>query len=279
MIDTLNLISSIDGLENVIKLHDNRLSAVFDDIRKGYVEYDDVLYSTTKYDRWSMRTVRDDCKDHERTEVCIDDICIVHLLGSFYPLIENVCLSDEQYDVIKRVLWENMIQLHALNSCQPRQLWNKEEYNKDYKRRDFIIFGNECCEPDDSNIRYFGEHGLGRWLRISDLELLVDEGFAKADMRHNFSPSIREFIDFAKRWGKGFHPTDSHPTFCFGGYATSIKRKDYRVSVDTIRGTCLDTDKDIRTAFNEFCKQYHADYHYNHKEGRGGLVEMYAWWD
>lgn len=279
MNDTLNLISSIDGLEKVIKLHDNRLEAVFDDIRSGEVEYDAVYYSTTKYDRWSMRTVRDDSKYHERTEVCFDDICIVHLLGHFHPLIENVCLSDEQYDVIKRFLWENMIELRALNSCPPRQLWDKEEYNKDYKRRDFIIWGNKCCESGNGNIRYFGEHGFCRWLRRSDLELLVDEGFARADERQNLSPSIREFIDFAKRWGKDFHPTDSHPTFCFGGYATSIKREDYRVSVDTIMGTCLDTDKDIRTAFNELCKQYHASYHYNHKVHRDGLVEMYAWWD
>ena len=69
MNDTLNLISSIDGLEKVIKLHDNRTNAVFDDIRSGEVEYDAVYYSTTKYDRWSMRTVRDDSKYHESTSV------------------------------------------------------------------------------------------------------------------------------------------------------------------------------------------------------------------
>ena len=125
--------------------------------------------------------------------------------------------------------------------------------NKNIKERDKIIFGK--YEPDA--YKYGGIHhfnGLDHYR----LQKLIDKDFIDPEECQNYSPSTEEFLDFMK----------DHPEFTAHGYAVSIDRDDYRV---TLEGIESDERMDYETMvdFVELCRL--AD--------DFCLDTPYAWWD
>lgn len=89
------------------------------------------------------------------------------------------------------------------------------EFNKDHEARNKIL---GITGEDNGDIIHF-DH-----LTLDGLEELIEKKFADSEEAQNSSPIIQEMLDFMK----------SHPDFTAHGYAVSIKRSDYRVSLEGI---------------------------------------------
>lgn len=133
------------------------------------------------------------------------------------------------------------------------------DYNKNVAERDIILFG------DYEESKYWG--GIRRFedLSVEELEKLVERRFADPGDMQNYAPTIKLLLSFGKR----------HKLVTYGGYAVSLKRDDYRISIDSIK---LVTP-DIRDAsdFIRFCKS--ADELNSYYDGDGITATMSAWWD
>lgn len=127
------------------------------------------------------------------------------------------------------------------------------DFNKDIKKRDEIIYGEYDTE------KYFGGYR-----RISDMSVelvkkLIDLKFIDPTETQNLSPSIQEFVDWAER----------HEGFVFDGYAISLDRSDYRVSIEEIHRWGDYTKEELKDFVDMFAgaDEFETD---------GGLS---AWWD
>lgn len=89
--------------------------------------------------------------------------------------------------------------------------------NKNYKRRDQIIFGDKLPNYTGGCAGFSG-------LTLHKLRELLRRKFADPEDRQNDSPSIREFYNFAKRW--------KYQEIGFHGYVISPERDDYRISIE-----------------------------------------------
>lgn len=132
-------------------------------------------------------------------------------------------------------------------------------YNPDSPTRDRILFGCEIdWERQPGGIKRF------EGVSLSQLQQLVDGGFANPQERHNFAPSIAAVMEFVR--------TQAHcgVAFTFEGYAIPPWRDDYRVSIDGIsaRGDCV---SETIVAFRELAR--HAD------ELTIESDYLRAWWD
>ena len=90
------------------------------------------------------------------------------------------------------------------------------QLNRDYEKRDKIIFG--AYEPNE----YSG--GIRRFQRMSfdKVKELMDNNFIDPDDAQNFAPTASMFYSFLKKY----------PFYYVGGYAVSPDRYDYRISFD-----------------------------------------------
>lgn len=128
------------------------------------------------------------------------------------------------------------------------------ELNKDYKRRDSIIFGRYCKELYKfGGIRHF------EGLDVIRLKMLLDENFIDPGDRQNLAPSVKEIYEFMKMY----------PSYKAHGYAVSIDRDDYRVSIEGVeKGSPEDSLKE----YIEYMQLFrYAD------EFNNGT--MYCWFD
>ncbi len=95
------------------------------------------------------------------------------------------------------------------------------EFNKDYKERDKIIFGNEI-DWDKSPGRIIRFESMS----IETLQLLMDKKFIDPEETQNYSPPVKDLIEFMLEY----------PNVTALGYVVSPKRKDYRVSIEGVKG-------------------------------------------
>ena len=116
------------------------------------------------------------------------------------------------------------------------------QLNRDYEKRDKIIFG--AYEPNE----YSG--GVRRFHRLSfaNAKELVDNNFIDLDDTQNLAPMASVFYSFLKKY----------PFYYVGGYAVSPDRYDYRISFDELeRGVhasvLVDPDED--SDFNSFAEK------------------------
>jgi len=125
--------------------------------------------------------------------------------------------------------------------------------NKDVNKRDQILFEENFDESKYSGgIRYFEN------LILNKLELLLKEDFIDKDESQNSSPTTKEFLEIIKK----------EPGLTCHGYAVSIERDDYRVSIEGIEGQLNDiklieelNDADEFTIMNK------------------DPLTIYCWWD
>lgn len=129
-----------------------------------------------------------------------------------------------------------------------------DDFNKDVKLRDEIIFGEYI-----PYVRGCGGIRSFDGMTVDTLKKLVELKFADPDERQNDSPKIREFIEFM----------ENHKGYTVNGYAVALHREDYRVSVDAIQHTGKLEDGKELAQFATFCKNSDE---FDPEEG-------YAWWD
>lgn len=127
----------------------------------------------------------------------------------------------------------------------------------DYERRDKLIF-NQSYKAD----KYVGGIREFEGLSLDTLQTLVKEGFLHEDSAHNYSPTIREFLEYASK--------SNNKRIVFEGFADSADR-NYKNTI-SITGISADFDtyKDALTF---------ASYFGSADEFNVGDYSGYAWWD
>lgn len=90
--------------------------------------------------------------------------------------------------------------------------------NKREKQRDNIIFGEHNTRAYTGGIRRFENLPLGK------LEELINSNFIDTRDRQNAAPTIKDIYEFMKKY----------PAYTAHGYAVTIKRDDYRVSLEGV---------------------------------------------
>lgn len=115
------------------------------------------------------------------------------------------------------------------------------QLNRDYEKRDKIIFG--AYEPNE----YSG--GIRRFQRLSfdKVKELMDNNFIDPNDTQNLAPAASVFYSFLKKY----------PFYCVGGYVVSPDRYDYRISFDELeRGSNADiiVAPDEDSDFNSFAE-------------------------
>jgi hypothetical protein len=135
-----------------------------------------------------------------------------------------------------------------------KEMEDPSALNTDINTRDTIIFGR----PYDKTC-YSGGYRSFKGLTAEKLQLLVDQKFASGTENQNGSPSIADFLEYAKE----------HKNVTLAGYVIDITRDDYRVSVDSIEQD-FETSKDIE----EFSEMFHSADEFTIRDNHG-----YAWYD
>ena len=126
------------------------------------------------------------------------------------------------------------------------------EFNKDQTARDRLL----GISPD---AKYGGGVEYFNGLTAATLRKLIDEKFADPEECQNSSPSIQEFLDFM----------EEHPGFTAHGYAVTLKREDYRVSIEGIEGKGIK-----REDVDEFIQAHRFADDFSFENGR-----CYCWYD
>ena len=126
--------------------------------------------------------------------------------------------------------------------------------NKDINKRDEIIFGKYEPELYTGGIRRFDG------LNIEQLEQLIEENFIYVNEEHNNCPSVKEIFEFMKKY----------PDYTAMGYTVSIRREDYRVSLDGIE---KQTSATLQVEKEEFIILF------GNADEFDTVNMMYAWFD
>lgn len=129
--------------------------------------------------------------------------------------------------------------------------------NKDYKKRNEIIFGDDDV---DSNDNWLGGTRNFESLDLEQLNALIKNKFIDLEDAQNLSPTVADFLDFMKKY----------PAVKAHGYAVSHKRDDYRVSLEGLEFHG-DVSKEMLMDFIYVCRL--AD------EFTAEDDHLYAWWD
>jgi hypothetical protein len=122
--------------------------------------------------------------------------------------------------------------------------------NKDYKRRDQIIFGRDEVGGCESF----------RGMTLETLKKLFDEEFIEGKDHQNSAPTASEMLKFM----------ESHPGFTAHGYAISHLRDDYRVTIEGLEYVG-EYSKETLADFNRFA--HRADVF------TVSAIRLYFWFD
>ena len=104
----------------------------------------------------------------------------------------------------------------------------KFKYNQDWKLRDSML-------NDVYGERKGGDYDVYRFdgVTAETLQKLVDLKFADPNEQQNEAPTIEQFLEFL----------NDNPDFTAHGYAVTIKRDDYRISIEGVVGKAYDFDQ------------------------------------
>lgn len=126
--------------------------------------------------------------------------------------------------------------------------------NNDYDKRELIIFDEHYDEK-----QYLGGCRRFEYMTVETLQRLVSEGFAEPNDKQNAAPSLGQLIEYGKQ----------HSGVTFSGYTISIRRDDYRVSIDAVNHIFANETDAV-----DFSKEFHTGDEFIIDNGFG-----YAWWD
>ena len=126
--------------------------------------------------------------------------------------------------------------------------------NKDVRTRDELIFGEYDREAYSGGVRHFEK------LSLSTLEKLVAQNFIDLDDQQNNCPCVKAILGFMR----------NYPDYTAHGYAVSVEREDYRVSLEGVaKNREADTIEELKgfTEMFRFADDFCTD------------GEMYCWFD
>ena len=126
--------------------------------------------------------------------------------------------------------------------------------NKDVKTRDEIIFGSY------SEKSYGGGYRSFKKLSLAKLDELVAKDFIDLKDRQNSCPSVKEIMAFIRKY----------PDYAAHGYAITIDRGDYRVSLE---GVVKDSSASSMEELKDFVDMFRFADVFD-TDGR-----MYCWFD
>lgn len=126
--------------------------------------------------------------------------------------------------------------------------------NKDVQTRERILY-NEDYDKD----HYPGGYRAFDGITADTLQRLVDMRFADGEDKHNYAPTLAEFLKYAQ----------THKNVTISGYAIDVARDDYRISVDEIHQD-FETEQDIV----DFTTMFREADEFSIADGHG-----YAWFD
>jgi hypothetical protein len=101
---------------------------------------------------------------------------------------------------------------------------NPFPFNRDWQRRDAILQPFTRTDGPFAGFDTGGDIFFFQGVRAEAVAQLLAEGYLDPDERQNDSPSASEFFAFMQR----------HPEVLAHGYATSIEREDYRVTIEGV---------------------------------------------
>lgn len=173
--------------------------------------------------------------------------------------------NNELLDAVTKAKWyidkasEALKELNGLetkntpNTCYAK--WNTREH---------LIFG------EDYKLENYGSHGsLTRHFKdmpISTAEILIKLGFLDPEETQNESPTVREFIDFAKN--------HLDADFNFHGYVVGPEREDCRVSFEGIESN---NDEISKETLLDFVKMFLVEYPADDTDVSD--ERLYCWYD
>lgn len=102
----------------------------------------------------------------------------------------------------------------------------KFEYNQDWELRDSMLRPAYAKEANYHNFRFEN-------MSADTLQKMVDLHFADPDEQQNEAPPIGEILEFLKE----------NPDFTAHGYAVTVRRDDYRISLEGVEGNSRDFDQ------------------------------------
>lgn len=170
---------------------------------------------------------------------------IMYMLGQAKQYI------DKAYEMLKE---EKGLETETMSKTNYAK-WNTREhmiFGEDYKPENY--------GPRGSTVRRF--KGMG----IVAAEALITQGFLDPEERQNDSPTVREFIDFAK--------DHLDANFRFHGYVVGPEREDCRVSIEGIQSGYDDINKET---ILDFVKMFMVNYPANDTDVR--YDNLYCWYD
>ena len=163
---------------------------------------------------------------------------IMHMLGQAKRYI------DDAYEMLKEE-----------NGLKTRNTWNTREH---------LIFGEDYKQEN------YGSHGsLTRHFEgmlINTAESLIKLGFLDPEETQNDSPTVREFIDFAKE--------HFDADFTFHGHVVGPEREDCRVSFEGIES---DNDEISKETLMDFVKMFLIEYPADDTDV--GDDRLWCWYD
>lgn len=176
-------------------------------------------------------------------------------MNTQYEILDLLANAKEKIDkAYAMLIVENrMDTIKTVNNKYDK--WNTREhliFNEDYKPENYGSRG--------SLTRHFED------MPLDIAETLIKQGFLDPEETQNESPTVAEFIEFAKE-----HPDGN---FTFHGYVVGPERDDCRVSFEGIEGI---SDKISKDTMVDFSKMFLADYHADDitiEENR-----LYCWYD
>jgi len=167
---------------------------------------------------------------------------IMHMLGQAKQYI------DKAYEMLKE---ENGLETEATSKTNYAK-WNTREH---------MIFGKDY-NPED----YDGLTKRFEGMTIATAEALIAQGFLDPKETQNNSPTVREFIDFAK--------DHLDADFRFHGYVVGPEREDCRVSFEGIESN---NDEISRETLLDFAKMFLVEYPADDTDV--GYERLYCWYD
>lgn len=126
--------------------------------------------------------------------------------------------------------------------------------NRDVVTRDKMIFGSYESSKYCGGIRRF------KGLNLDTLKMLVQKNFAEEEEAQNYAPTTAEIIEFMSK----------HEGYTAHGYAVSIERGDYRV---TLEGVSKDRAADSAEELEEFKTLF------KEADTLNTNAKMYCWFD
>jgi len=156
----------------------------------------------------------------------------------------------------------NLIGEENLKSCLLDYCKDKPDEIESYDMDDIADIGADIIKRDeiirDEIISKYSNKfediylgGIKRFSKLSldGLKILIEEGYVDIDDRQNYSPTIDKLVEL----GKKFQQNDLK--LLYSGYAVSIDRDDYRVSIDTIYGDFENiTDEELKQEIENLSK-------------------------